>query len=208
MTESRQRLQTLRAFATGLRAYLLSGADEDGARDLRRAVSLLAPLLEDRRRSVAAAANLWQACLRSRSSQPARALSTLDPALADPPADSMPHAYFARLLRCRLVASGGGAAAALALLMQMEERCNDWLTSERERDDATRAAQFIRLQVMADWYHQLPETDGNHLRRWCADRITELINERFAQNGDTVLRLTPVIPIIARPPAEHAGKQR
>jgi hypothetical protein len=208
LVESSRRLETLRAFASAFRVYLVAGSDEEDSPDLRRAASLLAPLREDPNRRVAAAARLWQACLRARAGSPTRALSILEPALIDPPADSMPYALFARLLRCRLVAEIGGSAGALALLMQVEDRSTDWLSSQEERDQAARAAQFLRLQIMADWYARLDETRQSDERNWCIERSGRLIEERFSDGGNSVLRLTPVIPVFARPPEPEPVKDR
>ncbi len=195
--QSGRRLETLDIFAVGLRAYLLPGAGDEAVRSVRRAVSRLAPLLEDQSPAVTAAANLWQACLKSRYSDPARALSVLGPALADPPRGSMPYAFFARLERCRLIAKRGGPAAALALLMQIEEHCDDWLTDDTARDDAMRTAQLVEIQVLTDWHDRLGVPEHSAERQWCADRIKALLADHFAEDSKTVLRLTSAIPIIA-----------
>ncbi|MGB2987513.1 MAG: hypothetical protein WBE26_16740 [Phycisphaerae bacterium] len=200
LEESTHRTKTLQAFAMALRAYLFRGEGVDGTHEARQAASRLSPLLEDSSRAVVEAATLWQACLRSYESELAPALSRLDPALADPVPQSMPYAFFARLLRCRLIADRGGTAVALGLLMQIEERCHKWLTDDTGRDDAARAAQLMRIQIMADWYDRLASLDRTAERQWCVDRIKKLIDERFGESGDTVLRLAPAIPIIALPP--------
>jgi len=202
LQESTHRLETLVAFAAGLRAFLSPEKGPEAARDTRRAASGLAPLREDRNQPVAAAASLWQACLRSLESDQGPALAVLDLALSDPVPESMPYAFFARLLRCRLLADRGHPAAALALLMQIEERCNEWLTTDTERGDAVRAAQLIRIQIMADWYSRLTGSNAASERKWCAERIQALISEGFGEDGNTVLRLAPAIPIIASPPDE------
>lgn len=200
LVASSRRLETLEAFSSALRAYLVAGSAEADSSDPGRAASLLAPLREDPDRRVAAAARLWQACLRSRADSPSRALAILEPALIDPPPDSMPYALFARLLRCRLVAEIGGSAGALTLLTQVEDRSAEWLSREEERDQAARAAQFLRLQVMADWHARLDGPGRSDERNWCIERSRRLIEERFGDAGNRVLRLTPVIPIFARPP--------
>lgn len=212
-SEIGQRLDTLQAFASGLRAYLLPGSN-----DPRRAASGLAPLIEDRNRAVSAAATLWQACLRSNDSDRARALSVLAPPLADPAPGSMPYAFFARLLRCRLIAERGrdgkddhdpSPVAALALLMQIEERCDEWLAgvepdSNPSPMDAMRTAQLVRIQILADWSARLALKGRVAERKWCMDRIKELWDRfetgatRAGEGNDTVLRLSPAIPIIAR----------
>lgn len=197
LAQSKRRLETLEVFALGLRVYLLPGTGDEAVRGVRSAVSRLAPLLEDQSPAVTAAANLWQACLKSRGSDPARALSVLGPALADPSGGSMPYAFFARLQRCRLIAKRGGRAAALALLMQIEEHCDHWLTDNTARDDAMRATQLVRIQILIDWHDHLDASSKAAERKWCAERIKALSADRFAEGNETVLRLTPAIPIMA-----------
>ncbi len=197
LAQSKRHIETLEVFALGLRAYLLPGAGDEAVRCVRSAVSRLAPLLEDQSPAVTAAANLWQACLKSRGSDPARALSVLGPALTDPSRGSMPYAFFARLQRCRLIAKRGGPAAALALLMQIEEHCDHWLTNNTARDDAMRATQLVRIQILIDWHDHLDASSKAAEREWSADRIKALVADRFAEGGETVLRLTPAIPIMA-----------
>ncbi len=201
LDELTRRIETLRAFASGLRAYLLPGDGAEAGRVTRRAASRLSPLLEDQSRPVAAAATLWQACLRSRESDPTRALSLLDLALAKPREQALPYAFFARLQRCRIIADRGGSASALALLLQIEERCDDWLTSDADRANAARASQLVQLQILIDWHTRL-ESSSEHdaERKWCADRISALREAAFDGDDNTVLRLTPAIPIVARPP--------
>ncbi|UCC32711.1 MAG: hypothetical protein JSU86_10590 [Phycisphaerales bacterium] len=199
------RLQTLGAFAAALRAFLSPDKGPQAARDARRAASGLAPLREDRNQPVAAAASLWQACLRSLESDQGPALSVLDLALSDPVPESMPYAFFARLLRCRLLADRGHPATALALLMQVEERCSEWLATDKEREDAVRAAQLAEIQITADWYRRLNGSEASSERKWCAERIQTLIGDSFGEDGNTVLRLTPAIPIVASPPGEDSA---
>ena len=200
LQESSHRLEMLQALSSGLHAYLLPGESAEAARKSRRAASRLSPLLEEKSRTVVAAATLWQACLRGRESNPAPALSVLGPALADPPPESMPYAFFARLLRCRLIAARGGPATALALLMQIQERCDEWFSSDKEREEAARAAQLLRIQILADWHDRLGPSGGASEQQWCVERIKALIDDHFGDDSKTVLRLTPAIPLLARPP--------
>ena len=194
--------RTLRIFSTALRAYLLSDGGNDSVDLARRAAAGLSPLLEDKRPSVAAAARLWQATLRSRVDDPQRTLTAIDPPLLDPSEDSMPYAFFSRLLRCRLVAQLGGESAALGLLLQMEERCLHWLAGDADRRNALRAVKLVEIQILTDWRKRLSESDAE--RQWCADRIEALTADGFGKNADTVLRLTPAIPMIAPPPITFA----
>ncbi len=206
MEEAGHRLATLRIFAGVLRAFFSSGDDPDGVPAARRAASRLSPLLEDKDRTVVAAATFWQGCLRGMGGNPERVLSILEPALSDPPRDSMPYGFFARLLRCRLVARGGGSVAALAILLQIEERCYDWMTSDAERDQAVRAAEAVRLGIMFDWHARL-DADAAEERAWCVKRANELIKRRFADLNSHVLRLAPAIPLVAPIPDEPGPQE-
>ena len=200
LQESTHRLETLQAFASGQRAYLLPDESAEAARELRRAASRLSPLLEEKSRTVVAAATLWQACLRGRESNPAPALSVLGSALADPPPGSMPYAFFARLLRCRLIAARGGPPTALALLMQIEKRSDEWFTDDRVREEAVRAARLLRIQILADWHDRLGSSGSASERQWCVERMKALVGEHFGDDTETLLRLTPAIPLLASAP--------
>lgn len=212
LRESEYRLETLQAFAGALRAYLLGRKDPgpggelpaapgpSGTASARRAALQLSVLLEDPHHQVAAAAALWQACLRSGAPDLTRVMSLLPPALSDPPAQDLPFAFFSKLLRCRLLASSGGHAAALALAVQIEDRCDDWLSDEAERADAVRAATLIEIQILSDWHQHLAVSNQAEAQQWCAQRINTLIEERFPEGKRTVLRLTSAIPVIAPPP--------
>lgn len=213
--------KTLQAFAAGLRAYLLPGTDDASLSGIRRAVSLLAPLIEDEERSVSAAARLWQACLRSGESDIPRALSTLDLAVTKPAEGAMPYALFASVERCRLLAMRGGQATALALLMQVEGRCEEWtgrtglpVGETESRARAIRMVQLAQMQILGDWYDGVgsdiadtgrPAAETRIERRWCADRISKLTEEGFGGDEEGLFRLSEAIPIIAKPPA--SGKE-
>jgi hypothetical protein len=105
--------------------------------------------------------------LRSREEDPAAAMAVLDMSLSDAPRQAMPHAFFVRLLRARLSAKQGSYAASLALLMQMEERCEFWFTNETERADATRTVVWAQLLVLRDWIGQLTDESQTAGRRRC-----------------------------------------
>ncbi|MFH1110176.1 MAG: hypothetical protein V1790_13425 [Planctomycetota bacterium] len=203
--ELHRTVETLKAFAQALRAYLTAEADADPARTARRAASGLSVLLEDDNPQVAAAAAFWQACLRAMDPDPTPALAVLDPAVIDPPPDSLRFGFFSRLLRCRVLAAGGGSAAALALLLQVEERANDWFKAEAERADAVRACAWLRLRILQDWRDRLDSTSQVDERTWCSSQMETLRAQRFSDaRSPTVMRLSQAIPIIARPPGPIA----
>ncbi|UCE58947.1 MAG: hypothetical protein JSU63_16075 [Phycisphaerales bacterium] len=202
LTESSHRADTLTAFAKALRAFL---QPEIGQEAGRRAAAGLSVFREDANPQVGAAASLWQACLRARESDTSRAMTALDLALSDPRRNTMPFAFFARLLRCQLVSSRGGHVAALAILTQIEDRCSIWVSGEKNRDDAARAVTFVEIQTLKDWLASGTQDSDSSQQEWCANRIQTLVQERFAGGSDTVLRLSTAVPIIA--PVEDAGRQ-
>jgi hypothetical protein len=199
--ELHRTVETLKAFAQALRAYLTAEADADPARTARRAASGLSVLLEDDNPQVAAAAAFWQACLRATDPDPTPALAVLDPAVIDPPPGSLRFGFFSRLLRCRVLAARGGSAAALALLLQVEERANDWFKADAERADAVRACAWLRLRILQDWHDRLDSTSQVDERTWCSSQMETLRAQRFSDaRSSALMRLSQAIPIIARPP--------
>jgi len=203
--ELHRTVETLKAFAQALRAYLTAEADADPARTPRRAASGLSVLLEDDNPQVAAAAAFWQACLRAGDPDPTPALAVLDPAVIDPPPGSLRFGFFSRLLRCRVLAARGGSAAALALLLQVEERANDWFKADAERADAVRACAWLRLRILQDWHDRLDSTSQVDERTWCSSQMETLRAQRFSDaRSPTLMRLSQAIPIIARPPGPVA----
>jgi hypothetical protein len=198
------RRETLESFAEALRVYLLPDTDPEAARSTRRAASRLSVLLEDANPQVVAAAGLWQACLRSREADLEPALSVLGPALADPPGRSMPYAFFARILRCRLLAARDGFAMAIGLLTQLEDRTAEWLDNDTDRADAARTVTLAEFQVLADWHDHLSAADHPSERAWCGQRMDTLTKTRLGEGGkqNTVLRLAPAVPIL--PPHDKA----
>jgi hypothetical protein len=199
-------LTTLRAFAQGLQEYLLPREGTDASNETRPASSRLALLLEDDRPAVSAAAGLWQSCIRAREVDPTRAKSVLRLALARPRPGTLPFALFARLLRCRILASQDGYAAALALLTQLEDHADSWLDTDADRANALRTITLVEIQVLSDWQARLSGPPDSTQRRWCTDRISTLVDERFSEGGRSVFRLTTAIPIIVTPEDAHRRK--
>jgi len=197
-----RQLHVLQSFHAGLSAYFVPDADE---RTTRRAISGLSPLLEDGERSVAAAATFWQACLRSLDSDLSRAMSVLEPPLGDIRESDLPYAFFGHVLRCRLISRQGGHAAAIALLIQMEDRCEDWFAEEASREDAVRALRLVRCQILDAWKNQWPEGTAQDERAWIAERTARIIESSFPEEHNTVLRLLPLIPVVAPVPTDSAG---
>lgn len=193
----RHRANLLDAFSQALRTYLLPAASSEPARSARRAASRLSALLEEDDPAIAAAARLWHGCLRAHEADPTPILSTLDYALARPPRSGLRQAFFARLLRIRLIAGQGGFAGAVGLLSQLEERCEEWFSKESEAEDALRATTLVAIQILIDWHDSMSPSTQVEERRWCAERIRQLRESRFSEHAPTVLRLGQTIPIMA-----------
>ena len=194
--DTRHRADLLHAFSQALRAYLLPAASSEPDRTMRRAASHLSALLEENDPAIASAARLWHGCLRAHEADPKPALSTLDYALASPPHSGLRQAFFARLLRIRLIAGQGGFAAAVGLLSQLEERCEEWFSKDSDAEDALRATTLVAIQILIDWHDSLSPSTQAQERRWCADRIKRLRESRFGDPVRTVLRLEKAIPIM------------
>ncbi len=198
--ELQRRREILDAFAQAFRAYLIPGDAREAAGADRRATSRLSVLLEDDDPQVVTAATLWQACLRARQPNLDRALAMLDRALADPPGRSLPYAFFERLLRCRLLARRGGHATALALLAQIEDLSTEWMGNDADRADALRTLALLNTQILADWHDRMSQADQSAERAWCSRRIEAIRAEHFGDENNTVLRLSPAVPLVAPAP--------
>ena len=85
-----------------------------------------------------------------------------------------------------------------APLAQIEQRVEDWMGDDTESGNARRAAKLVRIQIMANWHDGLDDVKDDAERRWCIDRIQRLATEAFGENDNTVLRLTPAVPIVVR----------
>lgn len=205
LDDALRRQEVLEAFSAAITAFLEPKASDEVRGRLRRAASGLSPLLEDEDRAVSASAAMWNAYLRSRAMDPDRVLPLLELGLSDPDPGTMPYGFFARLLRCRLIADRGGFGASLALLVQMEERCGRWFGRSADRKDAVRAIALAELSILRAWREQLEEPAGERARRWCLRRAGELRADYFPDDAGTVLRLKEAIPILI--PAPNTDEQ-
>jgi len=203
LTAASRRVAALTPFAGALSEYFRERGAAEPA-DSRDAASRLSPLLEDDDPRVAAAAGFWQSCLRASEPDPAAALARLDLALADVKSSEQPYAFFARMLRCRVLAAGGDPAAALALLLQMEERCQFWWIKPEPREEALRAIGVIRYEILDNWQDQFSPTERAEERTWCVETAGRLLSDRFEKEPRTVTRLSPAIPVLASHPEPAA----
>ena len=73
-------------------------------------------------------------------------------------------------------------ASALALLIQIEDRCDTWFTKKEDRANAFRATTLVELQVLRDWHEHLSDPKQAKERQWCADRLAKLVKERLPED--------------------------
>lgn len=203
----RHALETLTAFREAIQIYLLHDAeDEESVVLTRRAASRLSAWLEDDDEAIRITATFWQACLRDRVSKPKRVRRLLGSVLADAPTGAVRAAFFSRLLSCRIMAKTEGYVTSLALLTQLEARCDRWFISEADEDNAARAVALVEMQVVSDWYRRLADSKDDTVLTWCVERIKKLTEEHFAEDALTVLRLSPAVPILKLPEQQQPGR--
>lgn len=198
-------LEQLQAFHHAIAVYLAEGQSEDDATKARQASSRLSVLLEDGDERVVAAATLWHALLRSRHSDPERAARMLPLALSRPPQKSLQFGFYARLLRCRLLAKRGSYAVALGLLSQLEEKSREWFVLGADQDNAFRAITVTTFQVLDQWRAQLGDSEEVRQRDWCVDKMQWHLDRRLEGDKRFVLRLRPAVPIIAAAPKKDVN---
>ena len=184
------RKAALHDFAKALRAAMSPDRSLNDAG--RAAASGLSRWREDPDPGISSAAGLWQAFIRSAEMDRTPALSILGLATTDPKPGTLPFAFFGRLLRCRLVAQDSPAAA-LALLLQLEERCQTWFSGPQQ-EFAARTCAFVRLQILRQWCDRLDDPEKEEERRWCVDQVEKLTSD--VAMDPVLLPLSPVIPLM------------
>lgn len=191
--------RTLEAFARGLSEYLVPASGEDRVSKAREAASALAVLMEDGDEGIAAGATLWHAALRARAGELDAALAVLPMFAAESAKAAHPQAFFARLLRCELLARRGGYGVALAVLSKMDEPIAVWFALGTARDDAMRALAWTKVRVLKTWHTELAKSESQAAEAaWCAERMQAIIADRLPEGRRTISRISPVIPIIAK----------
>ena len=181
-------------FVAALRAIWDPGEGEAAELARRQAVMGLAVLLEHERADVTSAALLWQAVLYREMDRADKAFKLLPPATARVERDATAYQFFARLLRCRIVADCGGYAAAYSLLLQVEELAHDWFKDERAQEEAVHAAMLMRMQVLREWRTSLDQTADSLEVAWCT-RAIERIRAELPEDRVPLLRLGETVPL-------------
>ena len=198
LRRSRSAAKALRAFARAIEVATRDQAS-DQSDDLRRlAQSGLSALLESDDPLVPPAALLWSTELAQTPSDLRRAMRSLELVLDKPDSRVLHHAFYLRLSRCRLIAKAGGFGTALALLKQLDARCDAWFRGDHVAV-ASRTAALVELQVLRQWHEALGQDGAQRERKWCAERFGKLLDTRFA-DSTTVLRLGSVVPTFVSPP--------
>jgi len=202
MSRSRRHLMTLETFVEAFRAALSEPDSPNYVEDRRAARSRLAILLEHDEPQIPAAAMLWCLELADPDADPKRVMRDLPLVLEEPSPAALPHAFYVRLARCRLIADGGGYTTAVALLMQLEERCAEWFRGD-DADNALRTCVLVELQILRQWRDSLIAAGRQQERAWCERRFKKLVETHFTAVINPVLRLGSVIPMLIELPDEN-----
>lgn len=191
--------RSLKALLKALHVLLVPDDHEDVARAMRRAASGLAPLLERTEPDIVAAAALWYATLRADEKNKDAALSVLSPALQSRPSAGIPFAFYARVLRCRLIADRSSPPTALALLLQLEDMLDDWFDDDATRDQASRSLVLVRAHILEVWKQRLASDAPPEERQFLDQRI-DGIHAKLIETPTAFLRLGHATPPIAQAP--------
>lgn len=198
----RDDVEALEAFARAIEDVFAAGEDHADAAERDDAAIQLAVLLEDDRAEVANAARLWRAALFRRLERHDRVLALLPEPLAGLSAEGQRFDFYGRLLRIRSIADQGGYATACTLLLQIEDKCDEWFPATENAVDARRAAVAVRAGILRQWADALDPATQPEERDWCLRAIERA---RTAACPDTescpVLPLETAVPVLVRPPA-------
>lgn len=190
--------ELLSAFATALRVAMSDQSDLDAR---RAAASRLSPLRESDDAGTAAAAGLWQAFIRSAEEDKGPAESILgNPAAVIRPG-ALPHAFFSKLLRARLIDQGGSPGAALAVLLHVEDRTGEWFSPEHD-EIFRNACRWSRLRILHRWQARLSDPAMEMERQWCKERMDELLLDLSGE--PELAAISPAIPAIVAVEAAKA----
>jgi len=195
ITAAGRHQRTLASFQQALRAALLPPPGDEGKRSVRRAASQLAELVEHDDRRIATAAGFWQAYLRKGETDPHASLAGLDNALDEFAPTEQPYAFFARVMRCDVLAEHGQEVAALTLLTQMEERALNWYPDGEPRKQALGAIAWTKLHALRTWFDTLDPSERAEERAWCCSQAATLVNDALAEPNE-LPRLSPAIPML------------
>jgi len=196
-------IDVLAAFAEALRVCVETADAGQFHEDVRQAIRALSPYVESERVDVASAAELWQAVLYRRADRLDRALRLLPFTGEAIRGDAVRYDFFAKLLRCEYVREGGAYSTAWAMLLDLEERAQDWFSSAAARGQAAQSAVWGRVRICAHWPQASSEPDST--AKWCESATERLRATHFGGgSGEGLLRLDYAVPLIVeiRDPGE------
>lgn len=203
------RLESLQGFANAFQAIWRTDYAGESQRDeaLSIAAGGLSIAREDERESVAAGAQLWQAYLYAARGKHERAADLLPDAVTEPDGAKR-FGFFARVLRCRLMARAYHAhSASISLLARLEERATKWFVHRNRVQEAQRVAALARRRVLSDWAKALREEGLLERAKWCERAIAEIDVDYFSPNEPvSVLRLHQAAPAVVS--LELAAKEQ
>lgn len=173
--------------------WAVEEVDPDQADQARRRLSIY---LEDNRPDVAASATLWQAALYWRQEKPERALELLPLAVEPLGKNTANFDFFARLLRCRVLAERRSFAAAWSLLTMIEEVNPSAFPTPLARQEALRTIAFAKGKLCERWVAEVDDRQRDALRSWCDEIARDLQKEHFSGDAQLLLRLTMAVPLV------------
>jgi len=197
--EAQLQYARLNAFERALQVITGSTAQEDQDSQAREAASDLAVLLEQDDPRIAESALLYYAILMNQSVGLDRVLTVLPNVAAPPRPQHTEYPFFARLLRCQLIADRGGYAVSLALLDDLEDRVDRWFTQPDQQLQALRSVAWVRYDVLRNWRDSLPGSAVAE-RQWCERAMLAVPEAHFRTQQTTLLRLGLAIPILVTAP--------
>ncbi len=155
-------------------------------------------LLDEDNRDVAESARLWQCLIFNKCDKSQRALDVLPLVLT--PVESNSAAFFARMLRCRILAEQGKTTLAQALLLKMEEQCDTWFSDERLQSEARCTLAWLRWRLAQQAQYSLSEIPQSSWKDF-VERTEEMIRDE--KEPCQLFRLGSAIPDFGSPPQPH-----
>lgn len=189
-----KRGEELLVFAEAMKAWLEPKGDAS-KEEARRLVAELSVMLESENKAVVTAAKFYIAALAQNLEPDDRVLRKLDSALEDPDYVMPSLSLMTRLERCMILSDQGQSAAALALALQFEERCGDWML-EAELPIARKTAALVQRKILLDWIQRASDSENPRLRESCERMLAKTCAVLETYKDHPVLRLEYATPFM------------
>lgn len=189
-----KRGEDLLVFAEAMKAWLKPKEDAS-KEEARRLVAELSVMLESENKAVVTAAKFYIAALAQNLEPDDRVLRKLDSALEDPDYTMPSLSLMTRLERCMILSDQGQPATALALALQFEERCGDWML-EAELPIARKTAALVQRKILLDWIQRASDAENLRLREQCERMLAKTCAVLETYKDHPVLRLEYATPFM------------